>query len=100
MVVDRGVHGSGRVGFVPDPEPTRIFRVGKIRNRNRPVLMVGSFGSGSSGFGLCRFSFGFRCQFRYFASDVDISPDRSRSGRYLAGFVESGVDLTGSRRIW
>ena len=24
----RGVHGSGRVGFVPDPEPTRISRVG------------------------------------------------------------------------
>ena len=24
----RGVHGSGRVGFVPDPEPTRIYRVG------------------------------------------------------------------------
>ena len=85
-----------RVGFVPDPEPTRIFRVGKNRNRNRPVLMAGSSGSGPSGFGLVSFGFGFRCQFRYFAAGADISPDRSRSGRYLAGSVESGVDLAGS----
>ena len=92
----RGVHGSGQVRFTPDPEPTRIFRVGKNRNRNRPILMVGSSGSGPSGFGLCRFGFGFRRQFRYFAAGADISPNRSRSGRYLAGSVESGVDLAGS----
>ena len=28
LVLVRGVHGSGQVGFVPDPEPTRISRVG------------------------------------------------------------------------
>ena len=41
---------TGGVGVVLDPDSIRIFRVSK--NRNRPVLMVGSSGSGPSGFGL------------------------------------------------
>ena len=51
--------------------------------------MVGSSDLGPSGFRL-------RHRFRYFAVGADISPDQSRSSRYLAGSVESGVDLTGS----
>ena len=73
----RGVHGSGQVRFTPDPEPTRIFRVGKNRNRNRPVLMVGSSGSGPLGFGLVSVRFRvsppvsiFRRRCRYFAGSV------------------------------
>ena len=30
------VHGSVRVGFVPNPEPTRPDRVGKLSTRRRP----------------------------------------------------------------
>ena len=36
IVIARPVHGSVRVGFVPNPEPTRPDRVGKLSTRRRP----------------------------------------------------------------
>ena len=34
-MVFRAVHGSGQVGFGPDPDSTRLNRVTKIATRNR-----------------------------------------------------------------
>ena len=76
---DRGVHRLGRVGFVPESDPTRKIRVGEKQNLNRPVIMVGSSGSGPSGFGFHR-----HC--RYFAGSVEI-------------WARSRRDLARSRRI-
>ena len=49
-ILTRGVHGSGRVGFVPNPDSTRPSRVGKISTRNRPVSSSKSIGSGHIGY--------------------------------------------------
>ena len=35
-VGSRGVHGSGRVGFVPDPDSTQNFRVGENETETNP----------------------------------------------------------------
>ena len=32
LVLSRAVHGSGRVGFVPNPDSTRLHRVGEKFN--------------------------------------------------------------------
>ena len=37
MVPCRGVHGSVRVGFVPNPRPTRRTRVENVLTRRRPA---------------------------------------------------------------
>ena len=49
-VVFRGVHGSGRVGFGPNPDPTRRSRVEGGGTRNRPPASLGRVGFG---FGWC-----------------------------------------------
>ena len=59
-VAFKGVHWSGRVGFVPDPDSTQIFLVGEKQNQNGPVIVVRSFGSSPSGFGFVQVGFGFR----------------------------------------
>ena len=43
----RGVHGSSRVGFVPNPDSTRSGRVGENQTRNRPPITTGRVGSDS-----------------------------------------------------
>ena len=43
----RGVHGSGRVGFVPNPDSTRSGRVGENQTRNGPPITTGRVGSDS-----------------------------------------------------
>ena len=45
----RGVHGSVRVGFVPNPELTRSHRVGSWTTRYRPLTISGRVGSSSGG---------------------------------------------------
>jgi len=45
----RAVHGSVRVRFVPNPEPTRPDRVSKTWTRSRPAEGSGSGGRMSSG---------------------------------------------------
>ena len=67
----RGVHGSVRVGFVPNPDSTRMWRVNKKLTRNRPGDLVGFFGSGLVGFG--------------FITGDEIWPDPAISGRNLTG---------------
>ena len=42
----RAVHGSGQVGFGPDPDSTRLNRVTKIATRNRPDIWGRPDGSG------------------------------------------------------
>ena len=42
----RAVHGSGQVGFEPDPDSTRLDRVTKIATRNWPNIWVRPDGSG------------------------------------------------------
>ena len=107
MVGCRGVHGSGRVGFVPNPDSTRMWRVNKKLTRNRPGDLVGFFGSGLVGFG--------------FITGDKTWPDSVRSGRNLTGSCNiwpkyswirrdrteiwpdpsrSGRNLTGSFYIW
>ena len=58
LLIIRGVHGSGQLGFVPNPDPTRIIRVEENMARNRPGDMVGFFDSGLVGFKL--YGFGYR----------------------------------------
>ena len=41
----RAVHGSVRVGFVPNPEPTRPDRLARNSTRRRPAWLIGSGGS-------------------------------------------------------
>ena len=77
----RGVHGSGRVGFVPNSDSTRMGQVNKKLTRNRPGDLVGFFGLGLVGFGLIRVGFGF-------ITGNEIWPDPSRSDRNLAGSDE------------
>ena len=50
IVVCRGVHESGRVEFVPDPDSSRNFCVGENGTRNQLRMLVGSGGSGLVGF--------------------------------------------------
>ena len=47
LSVGRGVHGSVRVGFVPNPDSTRSGRVGENQTRNRPLITTGRVGSDS-----------------------------------------------------
>ena len=47
LLISRGVHGSVRVGFVPNPEPTRSHRVERWTTRRRPPVTSGRVGSGS-----------------------------------------------------
>ena len=94
--VIRSVYGSGRVGFVPDPDPTRNFRVGENRTRNRPGMLVGSAGLGRVGFSSSPVSFGFYHRYRYFGQIREIWPDHDKISLNL---VESGLDLAGSRPI-
>ena len=93
----RGVHGSGRVRFVPDPEPTRIFRMGENQNRNRPILMVGLSGSGPSVFGFVLVGFGFPRRCRNFAWSGEIW---SIFGRIRRIWTRSQWNIAGSCWIW
>ena len=70
-ILIRGVHGSGRVEFVPNPDSTRMWGVNKKLTRNRPEDLVGFFGSGLVGFG--------------FITGDEIWPDPAISGRNLTG---------------
>ena len=45
----KGVHGSGQVEYMPNPDSTRLGRVNKKWTRNRPGDLVGFFGSGLVG---------------------------------------------------
>ena len=56
----RGVHRSGRVEFVPNPDSTQIIRVEENMAQNQPGEVVGFFGLGLVGFGFRWVGFGFR----------------------------------------
>ena len=89
----RGVHGSGRVGFVPNPDSTRHYRVGKISTRNRPTGSFRSPGRVASVFGCKSVGFGFSDSLvfgRNLAGSCQIWPDLTRVGR----------DSFGSMKIW
>ena len=45
MSLIRVVHGSVRIGFMPNSEPTRRNRAGKKCTRRQPVGVIGSDGS-------------------------------------------------------
>ena len=113
-ILIRGVHGSGRVGFVPNPDSTRMWRVNKKLTRNWPGDLVGFFGLGLVGFGLIQVGFGF-------ITGDEIWPDPAISGQNLTGSFDiwpkygrirqdrteiwpdpsrSGRNLTGSFDIW
>ena len=100
----RGVHGSGQVEFVPDPDLTRNFRVGENRTWNRPKMLVRSAGLGRVR--LVKFTSRFWflslvCYFGLICQDLAKSQqDLVESQRDLARSRGSGLDLTGSRRIW
>ena len=66
VIRSKGVHGSGRVGFVPDLDPNLHFRVSQNRTRNRPEMLVGSAGSGRVRFSGSLVGFGFYLRCRYF----------------------------------
>lgn len=75
--------GQVRLGFCliqPDPN----FSIGRKKNQNRLVMMVGLSGSGTSG--LCPLVSNL-------AASADISLDWFRTDRYLARSIESGLDL-------
>ena len=46
LLLGKAVHGSVRVGFVPNPEPTRPDRLARNSTRRRPAWLIGSGGSG------------------------------------------------------
>ncbi|KAK9992209.1 hypothetical protein SO802_027194 [Lithocarpus litseifolius] len=80
---EKPVHGSVRVGFVPNPEPTRMVRVYHFWTRRRPVKGVGSGGRTSPETG--RFSVGVESRRNLQkstqplpnrAGDAKIKPDR------------------------
>ena len=88
-----GVHKPGRIGFVPNIDLSRMFRVGENQNRNQSVLMVESSGSGSSSFGFVSIGFGFCRRCRYFTAGADIWLDWLRFGQYLVRSIKSKLDL-------
>ena len=45
LLLGKAVHGSVRVGFVPNPEPTRPDRLARNSTRRRPAWLIGSGGS-------------------------------------------------------
>ena len=79
--------GCPRVGFVPNPDPTRIIWVEENMARNRPGDLVRFFSSSLVGFGLYRF--GYRVY---------------RREQFLAGsgefWLKSSLNLAGSVEIW
>ena len=83
----RGVHGSARVGFVPNPDSTQQTWVGEIRTCNRPVWSFGSAGSGLVGFGCISGGFGFAIR------GLNLAGFSSKSGRI-------STDLARSIKIW
>ena len=84
----RAVHGSGQVGFVPNPNLTRNFWVGENKTPNQLGMLVGS-----SGFKLYR-------SVSSFVAGVVIWPDLSRSGqitmRSRQTWIRSQQDIAGS----
>ena len=58
IVVCRGVHELGRVGFMPDPDSSRNFWVGENGTRNQLRMLVGLGGSGLVGFRVVLSGFG------------------------------------------
>ena len=105
--VARAIHKSGRVGFVPNPDSTRMRRVDKNLTRNRPGHLVRFFGLGLVDFGLtqvgCRvLSSGLKSG-RIWRGLAEIWPNPSRSSRDLAGSVKKGIGsikiVAGFRRI-
>ena len=105
------VHESGRVEFVPDRNRLEVFRLGENQNRNWPILMVGSSGSGLSVSGRLSVGFGFWSQCRYFvAGSIKIWPifgrthqlwtrsrrDLARSGGFHATLCQKIKNIAGS----
>ena len=82
----RAVHESGRVGFVPNLNSTRMRRVDKNLTRNRPGDPVRFFGSGLVSFGLTRVG----CQ---------VLSSGLKSGRIWQGLAKIWPDSARSRRI-
>jgi len=79
----RGAHGSSRVGFVPNPDSTRLSRVGKISTCNRPGCSFRTSGSGRIGF---RVFLGWFWVFRFC--------------RFWPKFGRISSDLAESNEIW
>ena len=98
MVSTRGVHRSGRVGFVPNPNPTRIIQVEENMTRNQPKWSGQIFR-----FGSCRFRV-VSVWVSGFIARNNFWLDSARSGRNLAGSVEVWPRFrritARSRRIW
>ena len=61
-IVIRGVHGSGWVGFMLDPDSTQNFWVGENGTRNQPEMLVELSGSGLVGFRVLLSGVGLNCR--------------------------------------
>ena len=84
--------GCPRVGFVPNPDPTRIIWVEENMARNRPSDLVGFFRSSLVNFGLYRFGYRVYRREQFLAGFGEFwlksGLNLLRSGWNLAGFVE------------
>ena len=87
IVVCRGVHESGRVGFMPDPDSSRNFWVGENGTRNQLRMLVGSGGLGLVGFRVVLSGFGLYRQWCYLAKSVEIWPDHDKISPDLANLM-------------
>ena len=87
IVVCRGVHESGRVGFMPDPDSSRNFWVGENGTRNQLRMLVGSGGSGLVGFRVVLSGFELYRQWCYLAKSVEIWPDHDKISPDLANLM-------------
>ena len=80
IAMGRGVHGSVRVRFVPNPQPTQPSRVTNIQTRRRPVRESGRIG-------------------RFFIGSGRVSVG-VRFGQNSPNLAENWADLVEIRRIW
>ena len=103
MYSSRGVHESVRVGFVPNPEPTRSHRVGRWTTRHRPPATSGRVGSGSGGQRLGRSKSEWVLTSRSSPNLRRKSPNLRRILPNLlwvfAGFVDFSLDLCDNHGI-
>ena len=93
----RGVHGSVRVGFMPNPQPTRFHRVNGWTTRRRPQTTSGRVGSDSGGQRSGR-SASHRQSITGFSPIVTgFSPDRSWKSTHQTQIWAKITDLSKNR---
>lgn len=103
VLVSRGVHGSVRVGFMPNPRPTRWHRVSDEKTRRRPWKPTGQVGSDPVGRRSGRSKLKICCQrFKSAATTCFLagsSPDLSKTTRSEQNNTISSPDLRKTHRI-